>query len=121
VASVHLSGDPRYFWARPSPLSLLPYYSPAVSESTRIDGAWGTLLDPYISPAAAENQVRRVARARGMAEEAVRSLVHGATQAPLFRVIGTPRVDVLVLNLALSDAADATSASWPEHSRQWKS
>jgi hypothetical protein len=118
VASAHLSGDPRYFSARPSPLSLLPYYCSAVSESDRIDGAWGTFLDPCISPAAAENQVRRVAGARGMAEEAVRSLVRGATQAPLFGVIGKPRVDVLMLNLALSDAGDAASASLPEHSRQ---
>jgi potassium-transporting ATPase KdpC subunit len=61
-------------------------------------------LDPQISVAAAEFQVPRVARERGLAEEKVRHLVHEATEGRTFGVLGEPRVNVLVLNLAL-DAA----------------
>lgn len=58
-------------------------------------------LDPHISPAAAEYQVARVARARGLSLEAVRRRVEGATEKRQLRVLGEPRVNVLVLNLAL--------------------
>jgi K+-transporting ATPase ATPase C chain len=58
-------------------------------------------LDPDISVAAAEFQVHRVARARGLAEEAVRELVARNTSGRTFGVLGEPRVNVLALNLAL--------------------
>ncbi|QHE92992.1 potassium-transporting ATPase subunit KdpC [Pandoraea fibrosis] len=58
-------------------------------------------LDPDISPAAAEYQVARVAKARGLSPDAVRSLVARYTQGRQWGIFGEARVNVLKLNLAL--------------------
>jgi K+-transporting ATPase ATPase C chain len=63
--------------------------------------ASGSGLDPDISPAGALVQVARVAAARGISEDVLKTLIAAETRGPDLGILGEPRVNVLDLNLAL--------------------
>lgn len=64
----------------------------------------GAGIDPHISPEAAQLQVARVARERGMSPGEVQTLVSACTEGRQWGLFGEPRVNVLLLNLALDEA-----------------
>jgi potassium-transporting ATPase KdpC subunit len=64
----------------------------------------GSGLDPHISPANAEIQIARVARARGISEEKLRELVKQNTSGRDLGLFGEPRVNVMTLNFALDQS-----------------
>jgi K+-transporting ATPase ATPase C chain len=119
--------DPKYFWSRPSATSPQPYNGAsssgsnlgptnkalheAVAERLKqfeqkpvpadLVTASASGLDPHISPEAAQFQVSRVAKARGLTEERIQELLVRHTEARTFGLLGEPRVNVLRLNLTL--------------------
>jgi K+-transporting ATPase ATPase C chain len=122
--------DPRYFWGRPSAAgynggastgSNFGPTNPAQLVRTRTEKiqsahpqqpgavpvdlvtASGSGLDPHISPAAADYQVDRIAKARSLAATKVRELVSRNIEGRTFGLLGEPRVNVLRLNLELDN------------------
>jgi K+-transporting ATPase ATPase C chain len=72
--------------------------------------ASGSGLDPHISVAAAEYQIPRVARTRGISENAVHTMVESYTEGRQFGILGERRVNVLKLNLALDGTQPLSEA-----------
>lgn len=60
-------------------------------------------LDPNITPACAYVQIQRVAKARGISEEGVKSVVEKTIEQPLLGMFGTEKINVLKLNIALEE------------------
>jgi potassium-transporting ATPase KdpC subunit len=75
--------------------------NPGAAIPADIVTASGSGLDPEISPAAAEFQIPRVAKTRGMSVESVRAVLARHTQTRTWGIFGEPRVNVLELNLEL--------------------
>ncbi|HEV2103809.1 MAG TPA: potassium-transporting ATPase subunit KdpC [Candidatus Acidoferrum sp.] len=84
-----------------SDVAKLRQENPGVAIPADFVTASGSGLDPEISPAAAEFQIRRVAKARGLGVDAIKALVTRHTQARTWGIFGEPRVNVLELNLDL--------------------
>jgi len=73
--------------------------------------ASGSGLDPDISPESAQLQIARVAAARGLSPDKIAPLVEKFTQGSQWGILGEPRVNVLLLNIALDEMAPGRSSS----------
>jgi len=102
------SNNPALLDALKARVAALKAADPANNKPIPVDlvTASGSGVDPHISPAAANFQLARVAKARGISEPAVRQLMEKYTEGRQFGMLGEPTVNVLKLNLALDGKID---------------
>ena len=96
---------------RSGPVAAAKQENPSAPVPIDLVTASASGLDPEISPAAALFQVPRVARERKVSEDEIRQVVAANTQGRQWGFLGEPRVNVLLLNLALDDRWPATGAT----------
>ena len=80
--------------------------------------ASGSGLDPHISPEAADFQIDRIAKARGLGKEDIKKLVQNNTQGPFLQFLGPPCVNVLTLNIALDELSQTSKAKEPKETKK---
>jgi len=84
-----------------SDVAKLQQENPGTAIPADLVTASGSGLDPEISPAAADFQIPRIAKVRGISVDSLKAIVSRHTQARTFGIFGEPRVNVLELNLDL--------------------
>lgn len=119
--------QPSHFWPRPSAVDFNPSASGAsnlgptssdlknkVDERRRL-GLTGDLLwtsasglDPHITPESARSQVHRISETTHLGSTQLEALIDQMTEPRQFGILGEPRVNVLLLNLALDRSLGAT-------------
>jgi len=97
--------NPDYLLTVQARIDTFLIHNPGVKRSeipVELVTASGSGLDPHISPASAYIQVKRIARARNLDETKLKSLVDAAIEKPLLGLFGTEKINVLKLNLELT-------------------
>ncbi len=98
--------NPDYLQVVQARIDTFLVHNPGVQKSqipVELVTASGSGLDPHISPAAAHIQIARIAKTRNLESEKLKTLVEEFTNSPLLGVLGTEKVNVLKLNIALDN------------------
>jgi K+-transporting ATPase ATPase C chain len=98
--------NPDYLKNEDSVINVFLKHNPGVTRAqipSEMITASGSGLDPDISPAGAQIQVARIAKARNISVDKINGIIAANTEAPLFGIFGPPKVNVLKMNVALDE------------------